>query len=739
MRLLIGGLLLLLISLYSFFAVEGFLDSDGLARREQVGEIRAQSNDVRHKADGSFVWYRSKLSQSIRIGDTVFSGERSTALVQLKKGGDLTLGENSLVTFREIEREKITDLNWGNFRIKVDGSVKVAVNGTISEIAGSDSELQVLVSKHQKPQVRLIKGNATLKSKGKVAVQLNRATPFALDPQESQVTRAQPLPETPASLSEAKTIKYIWRLSDLYDQKDFLLFEKTKETESLPVSVPLSWGRSKQGASATVQLSSNADFQKFSSYESAEGQLRVSPVVRGVNYWRVSFDKTNWSLTERFEVVADFLENSEPSASVGDLRILLFKEKATAEVLLRTREPMSGFVVEAAKEPDFKAGETRSFWSASNQLKLSFYQPGIYYYRFRSVNNNQELSRWSSATRFEVFRPAMPGPPQLLSARRELSVGETLELKWNTRGKKAWIEFLDDNGRVAERIPGSKVSRVMRKAQRFVAQARIVDEYGRVSEPSRPVQVHVAEGPSVPALAETLPLAPVKSEPVRAPAAVETSTVTKMELPRPNRNEKYKHSTLSAYGFLWSLQSSQQYYQSEQSPVVTGVGVNALHWFRNSGVEGKLKVGAVGVNEAGRDTALKDVELRYHYRIHTGFPFGLSRELQLSGFGGVEIYRNEGALFAKQYDLVKFGTSIDFPWRQNWSTGGEFVYGAGVEGSSKYEMSGRLFYFPHTDWSLGVGYRLNLFESGSAKTAPAGVLPYREGYIEGYSILNYHF
>jgi hypothetical protein len=145
------------------------------------------------------------------------------------------------------------------------------------------------------------------------------------------------------------------------------------------------------------------------------------------------------------------------------------------------------------------------------------------------------------------------------------------------------------------------------------------------------------------------------------------------------------------------------------------------------------------VNDTGKQSAsLKDLEVRYHYRFITNFPFHLARELQTTLFAGYETYKNTSTITAS-YDLLKFGTSLEFPVSNKWGMGGEFGYGLGSDSSSKLEISGNVNYYFQSAWSLGVGYRVNLFTAGSTKATPTGVLPYREGYTEGFSTLNYHY
>lgn len=262
---------------------------------------------------------------------------------------------------------------------------------------------------------------------------------------------------------------------------------------------------------------------------------------------------------------------------------------------------------------------------------------------------------------------------------------------------------------------------------------------------------------TMPPLTQELPLVaprsrspvnlPTKRTPLRAFSSVvssdsegppATSLLATPQAPLP-RNHNYAHSRLSILGLLWSQQSSQQLYQNQTPPVAIGTGVNFLIWNDQSGVEGTLNFTVLGTNAAARQSSSTNAEIRYHYRFSKPLPMRFARELQISAFAGIEMHRNSSDLFANQYDLLKIGTQMTFPILENWSSGGEFVYGAAADLSPKQEVSGFLTYFPSMQWSMKCGYRIHFFEARTASSSPGGLLPYREGYTEGFSAIEYYF
>lgn len=690
----------LMICLSLLYLIDKYANENILGQTVEIGTISTQENDTRHKSNGSFVWYPSRANQPIRIGDSVFAGDNSKTKIQLKRGGELTITENSLVRFREIEKQNVADLSTGNFILKVDGTVKVAINGSMTELEGKNSELQIKIAKNQKSQVRLISGLAKVKNKGKPSVQLDQRRVAYIEPEhvkpkpkrdpkpvavsvaappppmlipeeapEEVVEVAQTEPEPPPAVEPPKP--YVYKLYDVYEQRDFQLFER-----ELADANPL------------------------------------------------------------------FLQGVEPSASVMTAEVVMPFDHAEFKATLSAPIDALGYVVQAGQNDSFAVGLTRTFWSAQPDLNLSFYHPGVYYYRFRTVNKNQELSEWSEVARFTVVRPPMPEPPVLLQSRTTGFTNEKFFAIWQPSGKTA-IELTDASGALMKTRDGAKLVWQAEKAGHYQARAFTIDQYGRWSKPSPAILFNVIDKPVVIApLAKTeepQPEPKKEREVAAEQPKPESVTVLKVDSLVQSRNASYRGSKISLEGFSWAMMSTQTYFQKQQAPVATGAGLHSMNWFGVAGIEGRFKSAVFGVNETGKQSKLRDAEARGHLRLLSKFPFGLFRELQVSAFAGYEMYRNSGAYVSNQYDLIKFGTSLQFPMGERWASGGEFVYGLGTDGSDKKEMSGHLDYYFNRQWALGLGYRLHLFEAGSAKTAPMGLLPYREGYTEGYSTLDYNF
>jgi len=750
-RILVTGAILCLLIAGYFLYNDDLLNTTVFSKAPEIGRITTQVNDTRLKTGDSLVWYKAREKSSIHFGDSVFAGAKSQAQVTLKKGGAITIGENSMVSFRDVDNQKLANLEIGNFRVKVEGEVKIAIGGTVTTLESTHSEVQVYLGDNKKAQIRVLRGKTKVKTKGKPAVELDLKTihTIAVNPEPKKETASEssasvppPLPDTPGQLSKLSPVSYTWKLYDLYEKKDLELIERHPLPESVQAPIKLTWSTAKTPGKSYVQLSNNADFQKALKLESSSGEVVASPVSLGENYWRVSYDGDNWSDTQRFSVDAHLLPNAAPELNTSLVEVPLIFNHARVSVELRAPIETLGFVVEASHDESFKPGQTKVFWANSSTFNVGFYQPGKYFYRFRSVSRTQELSEWSKLKVFRVFLPQVPEAPKLVRAKRSGTIGDEFTAMWKA-DDKVTVEVADGKKNIVTRFEGKSVRWRPTAPGEYELRAFAVDQYGQRSPPSKLARIRVEAKPDpLPSdpPPQTLAETALEEKSKRKPAAVESANSTKLERSdQADRNFKYKNTTVSLAGFLWSIQSSQQYYSSIDRPLASGLGIGGIHWWERSGFEANLKTGVIGFNKTGKETSLRDIELRYHYRFFLPFPFGLSRELQMSLFGGFENYSNAGTFITNHYDLFKFGTSLEFPWGRHFGGGGEFVGGVSSDHSLKGEISGHMDYYFNPDWALDLGYRLHLFQAGSAASAPFGSLPYREGYTELYSILKYHF
>lgn len=574
-------------------------------------------------------------------------------------------------------------------------------------------------------------------------VLLLRSERDVFDPRPADVpgTRSLRSAEHVVRLEEGDArVSYHWRLYDLYDQRDFILLPKAEPPRMVSKSHVLRWRKDDPDLRVFLEFSESPDFIAGTKASSRDEFHAISSVRMGSNYWRASIDRQTWSEPLHFSVEPRFLSDPPPQLETETKDVPFLGEMAFAPIRLKSSFRPLGFVMEASESPLFEPEKTKTFWANKSEFRLSFFREGDYYYRFRAVNLSQEMTEWSMPAKFAVRVPSSlnPAVPEIELFERPL--GEMVDLAWSgdPRASLYVVEVRNEAGKIVESIttPGSPSPWTSSAAGHFQARIFSLDRHGRRSLPSRPVRIHYFEN-AVPWLAR----GPAGEFPDAPDQIREGSVATRVGRGETARfNDSYRSNRVELEGSAWTLQSKEQAYRGAEPPISTGIGVRLFHWWDQNGIEASYKTKALDANATGGEVSPQQLEARYHRRFVGGVPFNLARELEMTLFAGFEMYRNSGStLFSAEYDLFKFGTSIEFPLGNRWDTGGEFVYGIGTDSSRKYEISGNFHYFLNRDWSLGAGYRVHLFEAGSPKASPVRLLPYREGYTEGFSVLRFHY
>ena len=661
-----------------------------------LGRISYLERDARHKHAKSFAWGKARKKQGIHLGDSVFTGASSSAQVVLDKGPKVNLGENSLVTFNELNEQQFANLVQGNFRFDIHGSVTIGVQNKITTLKGNNSEVQVYLDEKKKPQLRVLKGEISVSEDGAPAkivrsqevVSLQGSQPS--QPIRQTASREETVsPLTLTAYPGENVITYTRRLYDVYEMNDS---GGVKRRLSPPSRLSLTRTFQSKvnkgdeiilGAQVHGKLSQNPSFDSEAiSFQSNQSALFTKEVFSGENYWRISLDGKSWSETFRFKVESKDLDANIQISREHQGSLVLSTETVRTSLAFQPSQVMRGFILESSMSPDFPDETTQVHWLNKSFVGLSFKTPGRYYYRVRGVNAATELTTFSETEEIIVE----PVPPRRLA-------GAVI--------KKPEVKSI-------------------------------------VKDKPSPAQNKTAAYSNKPKTAQSQPPIALKKPelPRRQPTSVSTSSLQAPQVEQGPINQGYSSSKLELETGAFTVYSPDESDVGRKNPMALVVGIRSHHWFGGrSGVEAALRVKAANGNETAEGINPLQLEARYLYRLN---PEAIGRT-QFSAVGGLEIYRNIGrGYFAQKYDLAKVGLSLDLPVFRRWDMGGEALYGLGADSSNKYEIAGRVNYYLQKDWSFGVGYRLHHFKAGSEKTAPLE-FPYKETYGEGYSVLQWHY
>ena len=156
-----------------YFLLTDETDSD-TAGKVPVGQFTKHANDVRRRMQDGFSWSNISKSESVYEGDSVFTGESSTADIGLKSGGHLSIDSKSLVVIHTTDHGLQLDLQYGSMTGKVNEGVPIVVsqNGVLQELSSHGAEIRISAGADKKSKIEVISGDVELKPvvKSKTAV-----------------------------------------------------------------------------------------------------------------------------------------------------------------------------------------------------------------------------------------------------------------------------------------------------------------------------------------------------------------------------------------------------------------------------------------------------------------------------------------------------------------------------------------------------------------------------------------
>ena len=749
---------LLVLCLFGLLITGAVLNSDKLFQRlfgsgesaattPQIGWISSYDNDTRHKSFGSLAWEKARTHEAIHIGDSVFTAPNSSATVTLKNHNRVELDQNSMITFRTIDNIEVPDFALGNFRLNVSGSLRVSIAGHVRELQGNNGEVQIYIHRGH-PMIRALKGRVLI---GDMRGFKNLATETLRDVEPDDANE-----DAIPKLSAAPYV-HIWQVADLYKPAAAKPAPLVVGASIQPRVVPQLW----------VNLSANVSWIPVGSPKKVYGELSADPrfsIIKdtfaadgrslhanfhtayiGDNYVHLSVDHRHWSATQSFRVVGQYIDRP-PQTYIPNAYVYLLNNSAESTLQVASPAsvhssgpaPVQSFIIEITKDANFSPAQTRAVWltaDVSGHAHLSFqvHQPGIYYFRARGVNRENQISAASTVARVVVERPMLPDAPLLSSSEIHMTEGETRDLTWPSAARANRYSV-----RIVNVVNGSSTTLALnnpalrlspQKPGIYNLQIASVDEFHRRSNTRATVRLIVSPRPTV--------ISPVPREPAQDQSLIMTYS-------KGNPNEwgsNINRSNIDVELGEFSMYSRDLATAGGQTPTAAFVGVHWLDWFGANGFEGRAfsKVADVSV-PANSGVSPMDIEARYERRWQPIINlFSFFEPLQLAVISGVELYRNfTSGYYSPGYTVAKIGASAAIPIAHRWSTGGEFLYGYNPDSTQLYETSIYGNYFYKKNWSLGLGYRMQLLDAGSAAEAP-GQLPYREGASEAYTELRWYY
>lgn len=138
--------LCLLIIIFCIYAIqnESFFKSRRITAEESIGTLEQPQKDVRLKDDVSYSWLKAEPAELLANGDSIFTGDDSSALVVLKNGQQIYLAPNSLIKLNFRNQKIEIDIPYGDVKFeKVVSDVSISDCGQTYDLAPGEESVDL--------------------------------------------------------------------------------------------------------------------------------------------------------------------------------------------------------------------------------------------------------------------------------------------------------------------------------------------------------------------------------------------------------------------------------------------------------------------------------------------------------------------------------------------------------------------------------------------------------------------
>lgn len=709
--------------------------------------------DVRQKPEALDEWFRAEPEGDVVTGDAIYSGSDSSAEIKMKSGAEISLQDEVLVIFDGENQISIPDEARGMIRLQLEPGSKLSFSGQVSANSSGDGIVSaangMAVVKVQRGTARISEKNGGFrkfergqslelkikaseaknlsesvsskslsKSRGQSVATLAKipqqpvpaealvkpapppvATPVAV-PAEMPVQKQmdQPVVALPPILEKTDyAYKHTWLLRERYQRKG----KQSLEVRSLPrgtrARISLSWQDSTSrlpGQDAYIQVSNSVDFSKpWLEAISKSATLDHGFWPLGESYWRVSYDKINWSPPGKVLLSADFDLKRRPTIS-SRYSVLTLPHKKPSKRNAKRQKTASGqpvaldllfgdasgqqdspvaWVLQATESENFLPQLTKTILVPNKKITIPLKRIGRYFFRVQTVSKQGKLSAFSATKTIAVVAPKPRKPEPVI-----LRIAETEQV---------------------------------------------------VKEP------------------EVRQIAAIEKQAVTAEGALQREAKIKTVL--ESRDERYYtgrkrnwHIGFEAGLFAAAIDggSSAAGSSGDSPPAGPIVGFNGGYDNgRHSARVSFRKETAINRPQvSGDDLAASRFDVRYENWLNYSTSI-FKRPMRYGLLGGYSHYRvPRSAVVTQPFDLMKLGLAIEFEVLESWRTGGDFIVGKWIDSNQTFEANGFLNYDYSKVFGIGLGYRLNMYEAGPSSDAGLGI-PYRGIVGEAYSGFRYSF
>jgi hypothetical protein len=442
----------LIILLFSYFLYDDSLFSEERqSANEKVAQLIVKNQDVRFKSSENFSWMNAREQESLYEFDSLFTGESSTAVLQLNDGSTLRIDGQSLIVLSMENGKLVLDLK----------------SGSLSGDLSSKSELLV----RTKDGLEKIGGNNSRQ------IRLER---------NFSGSTLQKIDRNPAALSQI-----LWT-----SPPDFKINKQDPRTYQ-----NLSWQKSQQIEEVIVEISASPDFSLLDSSIKTKNREAGIPLallpgkyftrLKGYNLGR---NQVASSTVHTFEVIDK--KRSLLFPPILKTTNIQHSDEFSFPPLVQW-EPVqeaAQYRFELSKTPRFD--QVINYETSASQLAWTGAKPGSYFFRVYSMKG-EDISLPSEIGTLEVSSQAPqlnPIAPLVIRSEKGVVTPQKVDLKWNHQSKgqtKYRVEVSEDgtfrNPKVSLNQRGPASVQVQKPGQYYV-RVFATNEVGEPVSPSSNIE-----------------------------------------------------------------------------------------------------------------------------------------------------------------------------------------------------------------------------------------------------------
>lgn len=432
-------------------------DQNYNASSEIVGEISSVSKDVRYKVRSRYDWRETHQKQKIALGDQIFTGKNSNAVVNFYNSQKLTILENSLIKFdsRPGEPLKIQVLA-GEFKANLAKNQKIEIEicgekhlveaqeqGDLS-IQNSKNCADVKVKSDQK-NVKIVKNASALRQTASAKSNfINELNANLIESEKKYLARLEKEKEEALAKEKAEALA-----KELAAPLDIVELETpNKALKPSEKFSQINWKKVDRAQKYQVLVSTNNNFTAAESFETDKTSFAIPLHNSDKLFYKVKALSETAQSPDYSQPGLRYIHYPTLQLDKNEHRIS-YDAKTSNEPVRATQIDISwkpipritDYKLETSRDENFSSTD-QVYSTEKNTYSLRLDQTGPTFYRVKAYNKDgllvsqsKDIGRIEYTRNFDLLEPLISEESKQITLFFQKSDGQFIRLKWKNAQK----------------------------------------------------------------------------------------------------------------------------------------------------------------------------------------------------------------------------------------------------------------------------------------------------------------